>query len=121
VWRPPTSKLSAKAAAAAAVTLTATATAAAAPAAGGKRVVPVDGDLAVRRARVQSAIAESKEGGWALFHYNVLAYLWKVVYGREVPARAAVAPAKLQKLLPHLTGDEAAATACVYHTFSAFA
>jgi hypothetical protein len=91
-WRPPTAKLpKAVAVTATAATLPADVKAApgaapadakaAAAAAGSKQVAPAGGahgSIEERKARVAGAVVASKQGGWALFHYNVLAYLYKV-------------------------------------------
>ncbi|GBF97098.1 hypothetical protein Rsub_10109 [Raphidocelis subcapitata] len=122
VWRPPTAaakppkQLPAPAAAPDAAPAPASAAGA-----GGKKVAPEADDIEGRKARIASAVAASKAGGWALFHYNLLAYLWRVIYSREVPSEAAVPAGKLQRLLPHISADEAAATTRVYHTFASYA
>jgi hypothetical protein len=87
-------------------------------------VAPEDEDLAGRKARIASAVAASKAGGWALFHYNLLAYLWRRIYGREVPSEAGLSAARLRRLLPHLTeaaADAAGTSTRVQHNFTPYA
>jgi hypothetical protein len=138
VWRPPTTKLPKQLNLTATAAATAAAAAAGPPAgakaagesnkaggsapAAGKQVAPAaDGDIAERKASVAAAVAASRQGGWALFHYNVLAYLWKVIYNRHVPGEASLPVGKVQRLMPHMSAEEAAAATRVYHTYTNYA
>ncbi|GBF91008.1 hypothetical protein Rsub_03863 [Raphidocelis subcapitata] len=83
--------------------------------------VSAEDDLATRRARIAAITEESMEGGWPLFLFNMLTYLWKTIYGREVSRDTVVKTARLRKLMPHLSKEELAAIAHVRHTFEALA
>ena len=81
-------------------------------------IAPGD-SVEVRRRKIAAAVAASRAGGWQLFMHNMVAYLWRTIYGRDVPAAVQLPAAKVAALLPHLTPEEAARAADVRHTFSA--
>ncbi len=81
-------------------------------------MITPDDDLATRRAKIAAAVAASKQVGWQLYLHSTSAFVWRKVYGRSEPTAATVPAAKVRKLLPHLTPEEAKQVAEVRHTYS---
>lgn len=90
-----------------------------APRAGAKAGAPPAGgggpDCADARARERARAA--REGGWVLFHHNVLAYLYRELYCRDVPRDAAVPRGTLRALVPVMCAEQRAAGGRVRHMF----
>lgn len=82
-------------------------------------MIKPDDDLATRRAKVKAVVAASKAGGWQLFLHNMVTFLWMTIYGKEVPTAAQLPAWRIQKLLPHLSDEEALRLGDVRHTYSA--
>lgn len=72
----------------------------------------------VRRAKIAAAVATSKAGGWQLFMHNMVTYLWRQIYGSDLPTAAALSPAAVRKLLPHLPESSTAIAGDLRHSFS---
>lgn len=67
----------------------------------------------------QTALARSRAGGWALFNANALAFLYKSLYGREVPVERAVSKRRVRALMPHLSPEQVEEARHVRHSFVA--
>jgi hypothetical protein len=78
-------------------------------------------DIETRRAKLAAVVAASKEGGWPLFMHNMMTFLWKTMYNKELPYEAVIPMAKLKKVMPHLSPEELAVLGTVRHTFTALA
>lgn len=68
---------------------------------------------------MKTAMQRAQEGGWTLFHCNVLAFLYKLVYSREAPFEAQVPAATVRRLMPFLPQDQVEQAGWVRHTFKA--
>ncbi|KIZ05743.1 hypothetical protein MNEG_2214 [Monoraphidium neglectum] len=60
----------------------------------------------------------ARECDWTTFDYNAFAYLYKSLFGRQLPCQSKIGRRKLHKLMPFFTPEEVEASRRVRHTFS---